>query len=385
MFTPQILEALSAGKASGRTDGPATLVVPDGDILYLVNGSWTLVLAEPETYVAPALLEWIRNVDTTPRWGLELPDCRVLAASRVDFRAGKFLPMRSPEYADILQPAYVGYSNYNPDTIRDSVEHHMDAAFGESANLTAMYKAGQGRPVYSADKSRRNPSVDSFWFKFDNRVAAIDADWLHAFHALGLTITCPRNWLCVPPGPPVLNLTSEDPSVFGIVRARSVSGVTKDGQGRPLYGDAAHLSWLTEEAALAEMEEPASHPLLDLPADLWEFLDREDHPRCPKELRFSVGALRWKGWSEEAINDAYRLRRWTALEAHYKALLEEASRKLSTINNTHRMSSYWRNCVEDELKKLCQRAEMLQKFVPEGLDLGDLPAAVAALAEKETA
>lgn len=384
LLTPKIVEALSRDEASGHPMD--TLLVPDGDILYITNSLWTIIMTRPEDHVDARLLEWIRsNGESTHRWGSSLPDWRALVATDIDYEAKKFLPPKSPGYEDLLVQAYLGYARYDAEQLQKRIHEHSDSIYGDVVDLTAMFLAGEGRPVY-AKRSKSKPwtgrTVETFWFRFDRRVIAVRATWMEALTEMGFRVMCPRETDGKPPGFLGL-LHNDDADLFGFVAPARLSGVETDGKGRAINGDAAQLSWAPTDAALAVFAHMESHPLEDLPERLEDHPDLED-AREFKQLHRAIGVLRWNGWSDHAIDAAYIAARPVALQHHHHYVLAQAERYYKELSSSS-MSSYWLAQLEEKLRQLCARAEKLQQLAGQDIDLGDLPAAVELLTKRNTA
>jgi len=384
-LNPKIVEALSHDKASGHS--LKTVVMPDVDldVVYITNSAWTLVLTRPEDHVDPALLEWLREQQKTYKGRGKYVDWRALVADAVDVEAGKFLPPKSPYYVDLLTEPYGDfYVSRTPEKVRTLVEGHNALLHGDSTNLTAMFRAGEGRPVY-AEKTDNKPwtgrTVETFWFRFNGRVAAIQASWISALDELGFDVLCLNDSEGKPPEAFGL-LHREDADLFGFVKVDRHSGQKADGKGRNIFGDASRLSWVDADAALTMLGHMDAHPLQGLPETLWEHPDVLEGKETPTTR--AVGVLRWRGWSDADINAAYLHGRPTALDQHYRRVMAEASRIRKELAGST-MNSWWLSSLEGKLKVVCQDVEQLEKLAGKEIPLGDLPDAITLLERKKTA
>ena len=179
-------------------------------------------------------------------------------------------------------------------------------------------------------------------------------------------------------------LHREDADLFGIVTPEKRSGVTRDGKGRSIFGDAALLSWVDPSAAMTMLGHMDAHPLGEAgpPPTLWEHPDILEGKETPTTR--AVGLLRWQGWSDERINEAYLYGRPTALDQHYRTVMTEATHLRNELANST-VNSWWLSTLEGKLKMLCRKVEALEQQAGEQIPLGNLPEALELLERRKTA
>ena len=382
-LTPQIMEALSSDGVSGQRSD-ASLVV-DGDALYIVHTSWMLLLMRPEDHVDPALLAWLREKQAGAQRS-RMTDWRVLCARELDFEQGKFLPWKARGYCDIEDFSWAsGLSYYTGQHCRNMLESQSDSLFGDVVDLTDIYQDGRARPVYAEKgEGRVGRTAATFWFPFDRRVVAVSAPWLAAFTDMGLRVLCPKE--STKNLPPTLGLVSEDPDVFGFVSPKTVSGVRKDKKGRDIFGDASTVSWMPESFALGELAIPHLHDPSNVHDSLSECVDSLTHSDKARALS-AVGNLRWNGWSDDSIRDAYLAARSMSYQTQYEKLMTDATSLLRELRGGD--VTHWRVArVEKTAQDMCRAFEALQalpSLAGTQLDLGDLPEVIALLPKEKSA
>ena len=371
-LTPEIVSALT--KNQGGDSDPAALI-PDGDVLYIAGDTWLLALTRPEDVIDPELLDWIRTHEV-PRYASI--DWRVLCCKHIDVAQGKFLPFKARQYFDIAREDM--FSRVRTSSCRSDLERASDSIFGDVVDLTQLWEQGKARPLYlreaslSGDEVRggvqATPAAHTFIFEFGTRVVSVNGQYLKAFHDLGLRVTCPVE----SSGIPVLGLMSEDGDTLGCMKANHGAGRNSDSLGRSTYRDVAHICWISEEAAIAELHSQSCHPLN---ARYREFDDILGDAYCPR-LRDAVGALRWAGWNDGDIEQEYVDGRTTAWTTAYSEAMSVGDNCLAYLEGSERTPYEDRN-TQWALKEACKVVTQLRERTGSDLDLGQLPAAVALL------
>lgn len=367
-FTPQIQRAL----------GDAALV-PDGDIIYIVNPKWLLVLARPEEWLDLRLLEFIRKFDS--KNGRLLVDWNVISAKDVDYRQQRFLPDRSRKYLPIALDTWASFPRIDMVELRSLMEgeKYLRSIYGDLINLSAMFADGQARAVYAKhgdpDKQfSKEPAAVAYQFRFDDKLVAIHGPWWRAFEELGFTLVAPREGYLGGAIPPVGLRHREGFDAVGFVHPEPASGVTEDRKGRPLFVDAATCCWTEEGHATALLLDPRHYDVKG--TSLWAEASNQWGRAA---LRLAISALRWRGWNDDDIATTYEDGRRAAYQARQAAVFEEVEQAIRQLQNTSTSTWQLRN-VETSLQRACDTIDTINRALGTS-ELGQLPEAVALLDE----
>jgi hypothetical protein len=367
-FTPQIQNAL----------GDAALIA-DGDVLYIVNRDWMLVVARPERFIDPEVLDLVRNFKTSgSRWRV---NWRILCAREIDLAQNKFLPHRSRKFLPIGLDCWHDFPSLRVEELRQLIEEkYLKSVWGDLVDLSSMFSDGLARASYrvsdvEGQKFAKRPSAQTYQFRFDDKLVCVSASWWRAFEELGLTIVCPREGYLEDLIAPPLGLRSgEHFDVAGFFLPETCSGVMEDKKGRKLYTDAAIACWLREGKALQLLGDPR-HYSVDTES-VWEQVDVYH----AKDLRTAISALRWQGWHDDDIEGFYRDNRRAAYLAKQKALHKHIDDVIERLSDD-RLTSWSLKNIERDLERYCTAFDKLNQRL-ESDDLGRLPEAVALLTDK---
>jgi len=287
-----------------------------GGLLSYSAGSWALDITGVEG-AEESCVNWVLDMPETSRpanWG-------ILLAKYVDETQDSFLPRRARAYMPIYAESTWCST---PDIVSraksfDELMEYMEASdVPESSrvDLTAMYLEGLGRPVYVQGKNgKRSQDASVFYFYAAGGITAIRGPVLRALSMMGLRVVL---------DPSVSQLRIESgTSLVGALTRDTPSGITETPDGRSVFYDISDISWVTADEALLAFADAGCHSPRSMPESIADL--STEASRCRK----SVGVLRWRGWSDAEIWDAYMRARPTALRKHIELAAEDIEEFLS--------------------------------------------------------
>jgi hypothetical protein len=331
MLTPEIQAKLSTGCKK-----PAVLI-PDGDVVYITNGWWLLVLTGADQHLDDEVLQAVRSCDTRRN---EYVNWLVINARVVDFDEGKFTSHSGRKAQSIVVHSYE--YGWKPENVRQLIDAYAPSIYGEGVSLSKMFADGQAYPLYgkAADHLAKRATIESYVFRFGDKVLPVGGKLFQAFYEMGFSITCPQEAYSTRRGHgPALGLYLEDvePDVFGFLMPRTGSGIKMTDDGRPLQADPAIISWITAEEALEEiLQKHHYRPGRDLYGAYAQ----------GSLLNRSVDVLRWKGLTDAEIEELYEDGREAAYEAQHEALLQQLTASSTRATGVAPRAPYsaWQTC-----------------------------------------
>jgi len=354
------MSILNINSATQKVLGNAAMSI-DGDTVYLqsTDKAWNLALAGGSLDLPDQILDLLEEF---PR-----VDWKILNARTIDVEVGKFAPERGRAFLPIEIPntwSYVGTR-----TAAEYLEKRLGCLTEDGININARIRNADLRVYYGVDPDhaarRENHHAiprgqqKSYAFYVGERVLSIDANLANTFIELGMDLNAPFEG--ANDAPPYVGVLGDSGSatVYGILTPTKRSGIVKDAYHRKIFGDAAEVSWVSEQTAWRQLKDAHLYaPPINLES-IETFLDALQAHR----IQFAIGALRWGGIEDEEILRVMRDAAEKALVDTHQGLLEE----IKTLHNLTRRPLEW------EVKRLCEKMESLQDALGNELDLGLLP------------
>jgi hypothetical protein len=349
MLTPEIQARLDQKHRN------TPILVPDGDTVYMSNGEWVIVLTGARHHLDDRVLEVLEKF---PGHAQAAVDWRIINAQDIDNEAEKFLPHRGRKARDILRRGY--YEYFSTDWLRNGIEKHSPCIFGDGVSLTDLLEKGDAYPVYEkGDKASRSTKISRYVFRFEDKILSVNGDYLEAFHQMGFRVHCPAelyfDWnpngnIYLPPIP-VLGVYLEDvePDIFGYIQLNSNTDVWVTDDGRKMQLDAGKVCWLSPEQALQVLQRPEWYTPT---RSMWE------NTRAPM---LAIDSLRWKGLSDEQIEELYEDGRNAAYQEQYRNIIGQSDTEYTGVQTA----------TPAQLDGYRKRAQRREEYIEAmGLELG---------------
>jgi hypothetical protein len=367
--------------------GDATLLC-EGDVLYIYNTSWLLVVTGAHMYFDERILDLVQRAMEQD----EGVDWRVLNAREVDEEQKTFIPARGRKSRELFIPIW-NLNLKDGEQIRSFVNDNSHYLYDDGIDLAEEFLGGRGRPVYPSraedGKPTREPSsaASNYLFKGDGWIISANGPQLRTWVELGFSMNLATD---IANRMPLVGIVHDEwePEVFGFMCLDATTGIFKDAEGRDIYRDAAHVCWKTLDHGAELLTNPVVHDPTKVPSiDVRELLDVQTYDQWRSPLRDAIGILRWRGCTEEEIQDLYDGRREEALWELHEEVLVQADGLLNELheyeeNQEHGYYAHRIKYMDGRAKGLCEKIEALSVALEENLDLGSLPELVKALAER---
>lgn len=309
MFTAEFIAAL--GEA---------VVFSEGDVLYITNNAWALVLTNPALYISPEKLEVIRDSTKPVNW-------EFLCADEFFPSEQRFIP-RGGTHAKWLHGANV--TGATAQQIKDLTEHESASIWGDLISLDELFRKGKARPIYShgAEHGSKRAftlghATKCYLFDLDGRFLAVNAEWFQAFANNDFSITVRADLSSESHGKPIGLAHGDD--VIGFLMPLSSSEIHTDKQGRDLYLDITYVSWFTPEEGVAQLQSPSSYEAREL--DATEVVKRD----ASSGLLLGVAVLRWHGLSDDEINILHHDGREAGIRSKIDTIQEQLGAMLHAL------------------------------------------------------
>jgi len=306
----------------------------------------------------------------------------LLCARTVEWEQEMFVPAGADD------PISVEATTSWQTSIENDIERHFPSISGMSyCSLTDAWEAGLARPVYPTTKKKFTEAdhvsfktPESYVFRFEDLVIPVDADVFTAMRELGFHAQVPTARYGDYPRPCVGLSHSESPQeFFGVMDMMRDSSLRDSDDGRDMFLDPAIACWLSPDEALHLLSRV-------LPCEEKPPRTVEDVLRWgavpPREFGMGLSTMRWKGLSDDEINEAFTVGTWDFWNQRHAKLLERASSLLSQLRERPPSPKGWEySHITSESRKLVKHFSWLEGALETSLDPGEIPSLIRLIEE----